>query len=334
VVLAAVVAAGATGAWAWSEQQDAAAEQAVAQAQASAEASARARAAASERAATREATERLTQAVRAAEEAALDEAADALRRAVKAGRATLADSKDEVADDDVRRALAAALRSAADALEALDEPASSPDQLRALSSQVTDARAAVRRAHETWRSAQQRAAQQRATRTPAPRATGTPPSCRTTYDGPPFYTSPPTAGGDGSNGRLPASMLAEVPWQPRDSQGNRFYLRPEAAAALGRLDAAFRARFGHHLALDLTYRDYETQVAMREALGSVAAVPGTSKHGTGTALDVPELPCDYGYGTAEYRWLIANGPSYGWVQPSWARENGSAPEYWHYEYVG
>ncbi len=73
---------------------------------------------------------------------------------------------------------------------------------------------------------------------------------------------------------------------------------------------------------------------MREALGAVAAVPGTSKHGTGTAIDVPELPCDYGYGTAEYRWLLANGPRFGWVQPSWARENGSSPEYWHYEYVG
>ena len=103
---------------------------------------------------------------------------------------------------------------------------------------------------------------------------------------------------------------------------------------LERLNVAFRAEFGHDLDLDLTYRDYATQVAMREALGSIAARPGTSKHGTGYALDVPELPCEYGYGTPQHTWLVGQGPSYGWVQPSWARQGGSNPEYWHFEYVG
>jgi len=33
-------------------------------------------------------------------------------------------------------------------------------------------------------------------------------------------------------------------------------------------------------------------------------------------------------------WLVANGPSFGWVSSAWAREGASNPEYWHYEYVG
>ena len=57
---------------------------------------------------------------------------------------------------------------------------------------------------------------------------------------------------------------------------------------------------------------------MRAALGSVAAEPGTSSHGTGLALDVPELPCEYGWDTPQRDWLVANGPAYGWVSPSWA----------------
>ncbi|WP_233421260.1 M15 family metallopeptidase, partial [Cellulomonas iranensis] len=157
--------------------------------------------------------------------------------------------------------------------------------------------------------------------------------CTTTYSGPSFYTSVPTEGGDGSNGRLPASALTAVSWTA-DSRGTPFYLRSDAAAALERLNAAFRAALGHDLALDLTYRDLDTQVAMRAALGSVAAVPGTSSHGTGLAIDVPELPCDYGWDSAARAWLVAHGPAYGWVSPAWARQAGSNPEYWHYEYRG
>ena len=119
-----------------------------------------------------------------------------------------------------------------------------------------------------------------------------------------------------------------------DSRGTPFYLRSDAAAALERLNAAFRAALGHDLALDLTYRDLDTQVAMRAALGTVAAVPGTSSHGTGLAVDVPELPCDYGWDSAARAWLVAHGPAYGWVSPAWARQGGSNPEYWHYEYRG
>ncbi|WP_186814909.1 M15 family metallopeptidase, partial [Cellulomonas terrae] len=157
--------------------------------------------------------------------------------------------------------------------------------------------------------------------------------CDTTYTGPPFYTSPATAGGDGSNGKLPPESLSAISWDV-DPRGTPYYLTNAAAGALERLNTAFRAQFGHDLDLDLTYRDYDTQVAMRAALGSVAAKPGTSSHGTGLALDVPELPCEYGWDTPQRDWLVANGPAYGWVSPSWAGRNGSNPEYWHFEFRG
>lgn len=256
-----------------------------------------------------------------------------LDEAVARARQTLETSAGQVGDADAVRA---ALDQQVGAAQAA-APTASPAVARQLAAAVASAEQAV---HAAVAAEQARVAQAAARATPAPsrpRAGAAPAGavdrCATTYGGPAFYTSAPTDGGDGSNGRLPATALTAVSWS-RDSRGTPFYLRSDAAAALERLNAAFRAALGHDLALDLTYRDYDTQVAMRAALGSVAAVPGTSSHGTGLALDVPELPCDYGWDSPARAWLVANGPAYGWVSPTWARENGSNPEYWHYEYRG
>ncbi|WP_291807908.1 D-alanyl-D-alanine carboxypeptidase family protein [Cellulomonas sp.] len=265
----------------------------------------------------------------------------ALGSAVARARGTLEASAGTLGDDAPRTALAAQLDVAQS-----EGPTASPAVIRRLTAAVTGAEQAVHAAvadEEARAAAAQEAAREaaQAATTPAARAgastsggaSAATDRCATTYGGPAFYTSAPTDGGDGSNGRLPGSALSAVSWA-RDSRGTPFYLRSDAAAALERLNAAFRAALGHDLALDLTYRDYDTQVAMRAALGSVAAVPGTSSHGTGLALDVPELPCDYGWDSAARAWLVANGPAYGWVSPAWARQGGSNPEYWHYEYRG
>lgn len=281
--------------------------------------------------------------------AARGAARDALLAAVEQGNETLAASDGEVADAAVRDTLAEVLQRAKHALESTpadaastttsSEPAADGESaaaLRTLAAEVLAAQKAVQTAHDEWVAARAEQEAREAAETQRPRAPGGGSGgdrCETTYDGPPFYTSPPTRGGDGSNGRLPESMLQATSWGV-DPKGTRYWLRTEATQALERLNAAFRAKFGHDLDLDLTYRDFDTQTAMRKALGSIAAVPGTSKHGTGYALDVPELPCEYGWDTPQRAWLVANGPSYGWVQPSWALRNGSNPEYWHYEYVG
>lgn len=263
--------------------------------------------------------------------ALVTDARAAVDAALASARATLEASEGQVGPDDAPRAALAAR------IEDAGTTPTSPTGARALAAALAEAEQAVQEAvaAEQGRVAAAQEAARQAERPAAssPRAPASRDRCATTYGGPAFYTSVPTEGGDGSNGRLPPSALAAVSWT-RDSRGTPFYLRSDAAAALERLNVAFRAALGHDLALDLTYRDHDTQVAMRAALGSVAAVPGTSSHGTGLAIDVPELPCEYGWDSAARAWLVANGPAYGWVSPTWARRNGSNPEYWHYEFRG
>ena len=98
-----------------------------------------------------------------------------------------------------------------------------------------------------------------------------------------------------------------------------------------RLNAAFRDRFGENIAIDLSYRSYADQVRARELFGGLAAEPGTSNHGWGTAIDTWEWQA-YDFGSARHEWLVANGPADGWYCPA-ATESGN-PEYWHFEYRG
>lgn len=313
--------------------------------------------------AEQEAAEAAAEAERRAEaQAALEEdwagaVAEAEARLAAAGEA-LAGSDGRVADEAPRVALTetmAVVQALVDAGVSADAPAS----LRAAVATLTPAIDAVTQAVQSWQAAEDArlaaeaqaqaaaeaeaaaAAQRRAT-TPAlggPPSTGAGPDCGgpESYeppenDGPVFYTSTPSSSGDGSNGRIPADRMTPLGWC-QDSQGNKQWLRSDAAAALTRLNEAFRAQFGENIAVDLSYRSYETQVAMREAYGSLAARPGTSNHGTGVAIDTWEWEA-YSFGSARYDWLVANGPAHGWVAPDWARQGGSNPEYWHFEYVG
>ena len=225
-----------------------------------------------------------------------------------------------VADDAARQELSAAI-AVAHAVPASAAPAMAGEIL----ARLTAAAAAVTAAQQEWQAARSTPTAHASTRAAPRPATPTPvDTCRTTYNGPAFSTSVPTADGDPTaNGRLPASVMAPVPWAT-DSRGDGYWFASAATASLEELDAAFRAAFGHHLDIDLAYRDHATQVAMYQALGSsVAAYPGTSHHGWGAALDVPEWPCQYGLHTPERDWLVANGPTWHWFpDPS---------EYWHYD---
>lgn len=146
-----------------------------------------------------------------------------------------------------------------------------------------------------------------------------------------WVTSVPTVDGDGSNGHMPMSAMCAITWGT-DQLGFTQYLRCDAADALNALNDAYRAAFGANLDLDLTYRSYADQVAMKAALGGLAATPGTSSHGLGLALDVQEWPETYGFGTERYTWLVTNAPTYGWYAPARVREGQPYAEYWHFEY--
>ncbi len=137
------------------------------------------------------------------------------------------------------------------------------------------------------------------------------------------------AGGDTSlyaNGQIPAEALCPL-W---GASGHR--LRADAAFAFDRLSAAYAAVFGEPICVTDSYRSYAEQVAVKAAKPNLAATPGTSNHGWGTAVDV----CGgvQRFDTEQHRWMSANATAYGWFHPSWAQQNGSKPEPWHWEFGG
>lgn len=129
-------------------------------------------------------------------------------------------------------------------------------------------------------------------------------------------------------------------------------LRADAAASWRRLTAAY----GRQIKITDSYRDYESQKRIflqryvpqitgsgpygdvrfwsgtryvRRSGTAAAAVPGTSNHGWGTALDLAD-GVNTGAGST-WDWLQANAACFGWRNPAWAK----LPEFfepWHWEY--
>lgn len=133
-------------------------------------------------------------------------------------------------------------------------------------------------------------------------------------------------GGRMANGFLSQAALCPLVGAPGQS------LRADAAAAFNRMTAAAQAGRGSALCVTDSYRSYPRQVSVYARKPDLAAVPGTSRHGYGVAVD---LGCGVErFGSAAYRWMKVNGPRFGWVHPGWAEPGGGKPEPWHWEYVG
>ena len=131
---------------------------------------------------------------------------------------------------------------------------------------------------------------------------------------------------DEANGFLPASTLCPL------SAGRGHRLRTDAARAYERLQAAYAASLGRPLCVTDSYRSYAAQVDVFARKPSLAAVPGTSQHGWGLALDL----CGgvQVFGSEAHEWMRAHAPAFGWHHPRWARQDGRKPEPWHWEYSG
>lgn len=73
-----------------------------------------------------------------------------------------------------------------------------------------------------------------------------------------------------------------------------------------------------------SYRTYEQQVelwaAYQNGTGNLAAVPGTSNHGLGVAIDLAE--------TWMRSWIDEHGARYGWAKTE------AFSEWWHVNYIG
>lgn len=164
------------------------------------------------------------------------------------------------------------------------------------------------------------------------------------------------------NGMIPPSALVQI--------GPNKLLRADALAGLVALDGAFRQRFGKPLSITDAYRPkygistaglnfphqfsqagifedryphlsfagvndrrgpWKGKYWWRRPGTAAAAVPGTSQHGWGLALDLGSNVNNYG--TPENNWVRENAGRFGWWWPTWARKSPSY-EPWHYEFVG
>ena len=128
-------------------------------------------------------------------------------------------------------------------------------------------------------------------------------------------------------GRLAAKRLAPLPWAPRYS------VRADVLDGLVALDAAYREEFGEHLTVNSAYRSHEQQVAVYNPgdPNPLAAPPGCSNHGLGTAVDIAVGPA--GFDSERYAWLKEHAEEHGWTHPDWAEPDGRLPEPWHWQSV-
>jgi LAS superfamily LD-carboxypeptidase LdcB len=131
------------------------------------------------------------------------------------------------------------------------------------------------------------------------------------------------------NGYLPDSVLQTI------SPTCRIW-KPAAPSLLIMMAYAHNAGVG--LTPESCYRSYADQAVERWywcslGLCQFAAVPGTSVHGWGKAVDFADQTGELTFTSPGYGWLKANAASFCFVHPSWAEPGGSAPEPWHWEAV-
>lgn len=128
-----------------------------------------------------------------------------------------------------------------------------------------------------------------------------------------------------SNGQLPGDVLCEIPWAPEDK------VLCDAAENFGRLNDSYRAEFGSELPILDGYRPLAEQEIVHANSPGWTAVPGTSNHGWGLAIDF-DWDIFASWEAPEVIWMIENGPKYGWRLPAALGPNSDRPEPWHYEF--
>jgi len=126
------------------------------------------------------------------------------------------------------------------------------------------------------------------------------------------------------NGMIPTSELCRL------KSASNHMMRCDAARAYDALAASYKAEFGQTLCITDSYRSFAAQVTAFANKPNLAAVPGTSNHGWGLAVDL----CGgiERFGTEQHEWMLKNASMFGWVHPKWSGEAGGKPEPWHWEF--
>ena len=145
------------------------------------------------------------------------------------------------------------------------------------------------------------------------------------------------------NGRLPASALTTISpsCQVDNAIAGSLVLMLIAAntdgVALAPQQSSYLPpSFPQPPRLEACYRDYDMQVWWRNLfcfLGECwrAAVPGTSMHGWGRAVDFQDQDGAMQFGSPGYNWLTVHAAQFGFHHPPWAEPTGCCPEPWHWE---
>jgi hypothetical protein len=146
-----------------------------------------------------------------------------------------------------------------------------------------------------------------------------------------------------SNGRYPPGALVKI-------SPSCYVVREVAGGLVSMLIAARKAgvklapETTSHLApdqpqpprIESCYRTYDMQVWWRNYYCSIgqcqlAAVPGTSRHGFGKAVDFEDQLGELSFSSPGYAWLKAHAHEFGFFHPSWAEPGQSTSEAWHWE---
>ncbi|WP_240310757.1 M15 family metallopeptidase [Brochothrix thermosphacta] len=145
-------------------------------------------------------------------------------------------------------------------------------------------------------------------------------------------------------------VYPDVPFVFGSEKVERSMLRKEAAQHLETMFAEAKKE-NIHLSGVSAFRSYETQIAIfdgyvqqdgKAAALTYSALPGTSEHQSGLAIDISnaagEFAAEQGFETtAEGKWLAANSYKYGYILrfPD-GKEAITGYEYesWHFRYIG
>ncbi|WP_407344720.1 D-alanyl-D-alanine carboxypeptidase family protein [Pengzhenrongella phosphoraccumulans] len=132
---------------------------------------------------------------------------------------------------------------------------------------------------------------------------------------------------DSPNGAIPADLLCGV------SFDDSALIRCDAAQALELLAAGYRAEFGSFPGIVSSYRSFSEQIAVRQSRGGLAAVPGSSNHGRGLAVDFANFGSVGQFSAPTYRWMSDHADEFGWHHPAIMEPGGGGPqEPWHWEF--
>ncbi len=145
------------------------------------------------------------------------------------------------------------------------------------------------------------------------------------------------------NGRLPDSMLTTV--TPTCRVVNDVAPRLEALLAAAASDGygslvpetqSYTAPLPSPPQIESCYRSYDGQVWWRNFYCffgncAMAAVPGTSVHGWGRAVDFEYAGREMTFDSPGYAWLFWNAGRFGFTHPAWAEPGQPGAEPWHWE---